>query len=655
MAKKDSTDGDKNQSNADARDQDSLTDNVANVSNDADGTSEKMSDDIESTGPPVQPHASGGSEHEDETIDEPRDDIADSDSFEGDDTPAEEPAPAPEQVVVMRRGKMARMKDWMRVHKKTSILIGLLLVIVILMALPRTRYPILGTFYKQQMTFAVTDTETHKPVSNATISVAGKTTQTDGQGHASIKAPVGNKTLTLTKKYYQTLNQKVFVPLKKPATTNLQVKATGRQVPVTVTNKITGKAVENAVVKVLDADAKTDKEGHATLVLPADKATQPATITAGGYNDLSANVTVTTETVSENSFAITPSGTVYFLSNLSGKIDVVKTNLDGTNRKTVLAGTGKEDKQSTVLLASRDWKYLALQANREGAAKLYLIDTSNDALSTIDEGASADFTPKGWSNDTFIYTVTRQTVPVWQAGQQSLKSYNAATHKLNQLDQTAASGASDADSLREAYGDVYIFPKSEIVFTKDMAAGFAHPGGLTGQQVALQSIHDDGSAKKTIKAFPVPASSYTQYARIPTVPDEPGSIYLQDPFVATTFYDYGDGQIKVDASLNLQKFYEAYNTYLLSPNGMQTFWSEARDGKNSLFVGDSEGSNGKQIASLSDYAAFGWYGENYLLATKNGSELYILPASGSGQPLKVSDYYRSGQNIRGYGGGYGGF
>src|SRR6185369_16053847 len=114
---------------------------------------------------------------------------------------------------------------------------------------------------------------------------------------------------------------------------------------------------------------------------------------------------------------------IYFLSKASGKIDVVKTNLDGTDRQTVLAGTGKEEDTDTILLASRDWKYLALKSRRDGkAVKLYLIDTSNDKLTTIDEG-NATFDMVGWQNDYFVYYVYRNNVKSWQPKGSSLKSY----------------------------------------------------------------------------------------------------------------------------------------------------------------------------------------------------------------------------------------
>ena len=90
-----------------------------------------------------------------------------------------------------------------------------------------------------------------------------------------------------------------------------------------------------------------------------------------------------------------------------------------------------------------------------------------------------------------------------------------------------------------------------------------------------------------------------------------------------------------------------------SPSGDQTFWSVPADGKNTLNVGDKDGNNANKIAALSDYNPYGWYTDDYLLVSKNGSELYIMPASG-GTPLLISNYYKPAQFFRGYGGGYGG-
>ena len=535
------------------------------------------------------------------------------------------------------------------------MLIVLLLVIVVLGGVPKTRYALAGLVLKQNVTIAAIDAQTQQPVSSATITLGGKTAATDGQGRVTIRVSVGDKTLNLFKKYYSPLQEKILVPIRKPKPVQVRLTATGRQVPIVVTDKISGKALQNVTVKALDTEAKTDDRGHATLVLPADKTTAAATVSVPGYNDLSATVQITAQSVPANTFNLTPAGSLYFLSNLSGKIDVVKTNLDGTNRQTVLAGTGQEDATNTVLLASRDWKYLALLSKRDGTPKLYLITPATNALMTMDEGAGVAFTPVGWSDDTFIYTLQRSNLQNWQSGQGALKSFNAANQKLAMLDQTSASGVAgpgDNQYTHEIFGSVSIFPNNEVVYVKNVSSSFP---GAASAQAALYSINADGSNKRAVKSWGVPSGNGAYSILIDTSPESVSSLYVRDPFASPSqYYEYEDGQLKNASGVNDQTFYAGYPTELLSPSGTQTFWSDVRDGQTVLFLGDGNGQNGKQLAGFASYQVYGWYTDNYLLVSKNSSELYIMPVSGSTQPLKVSDYYKPQTSFPGYGGGYGG-
>jgi hypothetical protein len=122
----------------------------------------------------------------------------------------------------------------------------------------------------------------------------------------------------------------------------------------------------------------------------------------------------------------------------------------------------------------------------------------------------------------------------------------------------------------------------------------------------------------------------------------------------TQYYDYENGKVSQDTSMTDSQFENlSYATFLLSPSGNGTFWAEPRDGKNTLLTGDANAQSPKQIVRLSDYNAYGWYTDNYLLVSKNSSELYVMPVAG-GTPLKITDYYKPAINYNGYGGGYGG-
>jgi hypothetical protein len=419
-------------------------------------------------------------------------------------------------------------------------------------------------------------------------------------------------------------------------------------------NKLTGKPVAGVTVSASGANTKTTSNGTANLVLASGATTDTANISLSGYNTLKVNIDATASTT-KNTFGITPAGKLYFLSNLNGTIDVVKTDLDGSNRQTVLAGTGSENAQSTSLLASRDWKYLALLSRRSGdKASVYLIDTTNgDKLTTVDEG-NANFSFVGWSGDRFIYQVTRNTVQNWQPNQQALKSLDATTNQTLLLDQTQASGTDAGNYAGQSFSSPYIIGE-QVVYAKNWSGSYPNTATLQDKQAELDTIGADGSAHKTLKTFALSSSTQASFIGVSTELYEPDSLYVwfQDGS-QDKFYDYEDGKVVDDSSMTADKFYSTpYPTYLLSPSGKSTFWAEQRDGKNALFVGDQDGKAQKQIASLSEYATYGWYTDSYVLVSKNSSELYIMSPSG-GTPYKITDYYKPAITYNGYGGGYGG-
>jgi len=539
--------------------------------------------------------------------------------------------------------------------KKWTLPVTVLALVAITFAVPTTRYPLLALGVKRSYDVTIVDSKTNTPVSGAQVMLDGKTATTDSKGNATLTAKVGKRTLKITKQYYKDFSENIFVGVSSGHnTTNVQLDATGRQVPIIVVNKITGKPVANAEVKVLDTEAKTDTDGKATIVLPTGSPTQSTTVTANGYNNLTTNVQVTSRVVSANTFAITPSGRVYFLSNLSGNIDVVSTNLDGTDRKTVLAGTGSEDNNNTVLLASRDWQYLALLSKRDGGqdAKLFLINTSNNQVTTMDEG-NAVFTPVGWDDHYFVYRVSRNDVNDWQSGQTALKSYDADTGKIAVIDQTEADGTQNNYEYQTL--SFVNLVNNRVVYGLSWGAVLRTID--PSKRNSVMSADASGANKSDIKDIAIPAN--TGWTYMYALLTKPGTLDIQSSTGANNVYysyNYQNNTVTQSNTITDNTFNQVqqnYVTYLVSPSGSQTFWSQQRDGKNTLFVGDYYGNNGQQIASLSDYQTYGWYTDKYLLVEKSGSELYVMPVGG-GTALKISDYYKPPRNFYGYGGGYGG-
>jgi len=442
--------------------------------------------------------------------------------------------------------------------------------------------------------------------------------------------------------------------LAKAASHQVSLTATGRQVPVVVVNKISGKPIADVTLKSAGSEFKTDKDGKAVVVVPADKVELSVSLTGANLNTVETKLKVTDQAVKENTFSMTSSGTLYFLSRQSGKIDVVKTDLDGANRTVVVTGTGKEEDRGTVLLASRDWKYLTLLSKRDsGLAKLYLIDTSNDKMTEIDSG-DASLSLVGWDDHNFVYQVVRNKPTYLEANKVAFKSYNVDKRQLNTIDQNGAVTVPDTGAVfYQNFGSGYLINHRLVYVVTWQYNGYIPPGSSDDKNHSLRTAALDGTNKKDVKTWPL--AQYSSYVQ--TAPYGADELYLNiwsNTNQKSSFYEYENDQVKdADADVGEEKFQTAYPTYLQSPDGKKTFWNEQRDGVQTFFVGDVAGENGKQVAAIKDGLVYGWYGDGYVLISVKGSELYIMPVDG-GTPLKVADYHKPQLSYRGYGGGYGG-
>jgi hypothetical protein len=391
---------------------------------------------------------------------------------------------------------------------------------------------------------------------------------------------------------------------------------------------------------VADTEAKTDSTGDALLVLPANATTQGGTLSLTGYNDQTIKITVSKDPNDKaNQFAMVPAGKIYFISKRTGKLDIMKADVDGSEQQVVLAGTGTEQQYNSAFLASPDGQYVAYMAKRSAAdptPQLYVISSSDDKLLKIDTG-DATFAMIGWSGDNLVYTAARNDLPYWQAGKNKLKSYDATSGKLTLLDQSAGSDATAAAAERY---DLVTLIGNQIIYAKTWNSNdYSQPIATTlvGRQDTVQVIQVNGQAHKVAASY----DSSKYYLQFRQHSAKSIYIYQSDPSQsadnANTYYDYTLGGTPKQVSITADQFYDSYPFYSYSSSANQTLWSEERDGKTAIIVGDQDAANSKTIAALQDFAPINWFGEKYVLVAKKNSELYIMAASG-GEPVKVTDF-----------------
>jgi hypothetical protein len=552
--------------------------------------------------------------------------------------------------------KRSRFKQFISTKKGkvTSSLVVFVALLIILFSIPVTRYGILGIFMKKHVNVSVIDSVTKKPVSEATVTLGSARGITNASGVVSLSnVPVGEYELKVAKKYYESTDTNYVVPIfAAPTAISLNVAATGRQVKINLTDIITNAPTVKARIIVQDTSATTDTKGDAVVVLPADKKTLKDTVKLDGYNQTSVEVKVTDQ-ADANRFSMTPSGSIYYLSKQTGRINIMKSNLDGTNAQVVVEGTGNENDKTTVLLAARDWRYLAFSANRNGdeKAELYLVDSASGKLITIDEG-DAYFNPIGWSDHKFLYSLNANNKQIWEPRQQRIKSFNAETSKLTVIDETTAVGNNQYDAQYEQLTDPYIL-EGKLIYGKTWISNSGFPS-LSGDQKSTIVVADlNNSDKRQVQEFTAQRSTSIQAKLY-----EPQEVYfrvIMDSASNPSYFEYEGGSVKSITNTDDRFFNTFYPTYLISPSGEKTFWYEPRDGKNALFVGDESGKNATELARQSEYTAYGWYSDKYILLSKDGSELYIAPSNKAltQRPVKITNYHKPALSYPGYGYGYG--
>ena len=553
---------------------------------------------------------------------------------------------------------LKRFGHWYVHRKRYSLPLTVLLLAVIVLAIPASRYAVAGGLWRQAVVVTVTDSQTGNPVSQAAVTVADKQATTDKNGQATVgDVPAGVHSVAITKPHYKDSQLEVEAPFFRGSTElAAKLEATGRVVELTVHDRIAKKPLANALVDAGGGvQAKTSEDGTASLVIAPNATDTEVVVTLDGYNQAKTTV----QTSGENATQLTPRGQVYFLSKRSGTIDVVRTNLDGTSRKVVVAGTGNEDDRRTSLLASRDWKYLALYAKRGDESALYLIDTATGKLETMDEGKELQFTLVGWSGHRFLYEVEREK-PGYEAGAEALKSYYAPGRQLDVIDSNAAGKKDSYDGAYDATSQnlhsFYILKNNQIVYVKSWNG---EESRLGNHQTEITSISASGDNQRTLKAYSAKKISNIE-AKLYT----PQEIHFR---VWDNNYKRLENVMTVNGAIvpvppAQQKFDQDYPTFLISPNGKRAFWSEPRDGKNVLFVGDDNATAGtkEQLTNLAAHAAYGWVTDDYVLLQKDGSELYITTLDqlknnkDSQSAVKISDYHKAATNFAGYGYGYGG-
>lgn len=525
-----------------------------------------------------------------------------------------------------------RLIRWVKQHPKRSAVISTLLLFSAILVIPSLRYGISGLFIRRDIRINIVDAQTGEPVSKASVSMRGKTTLSDANGQIILQHnKPGEPSVTVEKQYYQKSTTHVKIGLlSRTYEETIKLSATGRAVPIRVTNRITGKGISGVSIVAGGTEGTTDDNGEVTMVFDPTVSTVEAEIKADDYNTTRANLTVPGD-IAANTIVLTPTGRVYVLSKQSGNLDVVKVNLDGSDRQVVVKATGREEVANTELYQTSDWQFIILKARRDGAqAALYLIDTSTDKLTELDT-AAVDFTIVGWHDHQFAYSTYDRSRQPWKPGQQELKVFDADSGKRTTIMSSMAQGDSYTNYATQSLAGVFIVD-SKLVYATQWSGTAMAISKLSSliQEVSLPSLVSRELRRET-------------GASLIMVQPTPIAVNIQIITDQARSYQYLNGSI---TELNVTTEQLLQTTALYIPNQAgQYIWDEPTNGANQVLVSDAGLRNKQLLTEPGEFHAFGWFGNEYVLLSSGGSELFILPADPSlkAVPQKVVDYHRPPQ------------
>lgn len=498
---------------------------------------------------------------------------------------------------------------WARSPKaRWATMLVILAAVGAVAAIPEARYYALNSAgVRSSVNVKVVDDTTQLPLKNVKVTVGGHAAMTDVKGVAKVSGlRLGPQQLSIERLAFAPVTRSITVGWGSNPLGKVTLRATGFQYVIQVNDYLSGKPLEGAQAESGDLNAVSDKQGKITLTV-SDTKGLPVTVSASGYRTES--LTLATTNLLTNSVVLVPSGKAVFISKQSGKFDLVAMDIDGRDRKLILAGTGSEN-YNLSLAVNPAGTLAALVSTRDNLrskdgyllSAITLVDIKEGTKLTIEHAEQVKLID--WVGDRIIYQVTTAG-PSGPVGTRSrLVSYSYSTSSRIQL-----AAEDQFNMVASVGGSIYYAPSG------------TDPNAKSG----LFRIKPDGGSKTSIfdkEVWTGLRSTYDQFS-------------LQTP---DGWYTYEFDNQTPQKSLDPPP--AAGRLYVESRQGGKSLWVDNRDGKGMLFVRSGANGTDKVIATGEGLTyPVRWLNDNVVIYRQsNNTNIadYAVSLLG-GAPKKISD------------------
>lgn len=510
------------------------------------------------------------------------------------------------------KGKIRRFfkRWWANKTARWVTIIGVLAVIAGIAIYPTTRYVVLNTAgVRSSVSVTVIDKGSQQPLKNVQVEVHGVQATTDQTGTATLhKVRLGTTNLVVTRRAFAPLEKEVTVGWGSNPLGEVVLEPKGLQYSFVVKDFLSGKPLEKIEATSGDASAYSDKDGKLVLTLDTTS-DEPVEIMIKGDGYRPEKVTETAETTTDKPINMVPATEQAFISKRSGKYDLYKIYADGQGETLVLAGTGYE-RDDITLVPQPSGENVALVSTRDNQrgsdgtllSTLSIVTLADGKLKKLDTADRIQVV--GWIDDTLVYIVVSEA-PANGAKKQRLVSYNLDNNQ--KLDITSANYFND---VLVAGDKVYYAPATEASGAPS-AVGFyvADASGTNAKKLLDQEV------------WSIIRSSYD------TLTFSAGKDWYE--------YKLGGAQpTRISGAPADQKT----RVYTNNPSNTQSLWVDQRDGKGVLLSYDIAKKEDKILVSQSGLSyPVRWLNDaTAVYRINNDSETadYVISLNG-GNPKKI--------------------
>ncbi|HUS25939.1 MAG TPA: hypothetical protein VMY99_01150 [Nevskiaceae bacterium] len=387
----------------------------------------------------------------------------------------------------------ARLKSffaawWNNKWARYSTMAVLAAAVITIGSIPASRYYILNTMgVRSSASLIVLDGATKLPLKNVQVSMGGQQTKSNVDGVAKLQhLRLGPQTLSIKRLAFAPVAQHITVGWGSNPLGEVALKATGDQYVIVVQDYLSGKPIAEAEATSHDLNALSDQTGKIILTLDATKeATITLAVGAEGYRKDA--VTIDANKPGTIVVPLVTSRKEVFVSKQSGKYDVYTMDIDGQNRKLLLAGTGLEN-NNLSLAVSPAGDEAALVSTRDDMrdndgyrlSALTIINVATGAPLVLDHAEQIQ--QIDWIGNHLVYQAVAAGASASNPQRYRLMAYDYKNNKRVQL-----AAANQFNSVISAGNSIY-YANSSTDPTAQLGLFKINPDGTGKQRLFDQEV-----------------------------------------------------------------------------------------------------------------------------------------------------------------------